>query len=613
TQKNSCLVCQQRKVKCDRTVPCSNCRKSEKRCEYKAPLPPKRRSRKAPELGLHARVRRYEQLLTKFGVKIEDVAAAGDDEGDPMRDISPEPGAIGILSGAGIDREGGDKEDDTQAENGRIIVTRSGSTRYLESSLWRDIDDELRDPEAIAQVHSSDEEQLAGIPGKSEGFRPAPSDSAHFILGGIDKNVDVDSLLPSVEVAKRLWHVFQENVDPLCKLFHAPTTEKILFENAEQRKDGRLSKNARALAFSIFTFAVTSMTNEECEQAAGEPRATLLARFREGTQASLVKACILRTSDIIVLQAYTLFLMAVRQYYDARSLWILSGTALRIAQRMGVHKDGIGSELTPFQIEIRRRLWWQIVVLDRTTAEISGAGTFASNYSWDSRVPLNVNDCDLDPDMKDFPKEREGATEMIFCLMRYELGDFFRNIKYLQAPDTTDTPWKKLGSKMVPMEEKDKAIEELQRRFEQKYLRYCDPLNKLHYLVSVVARSIIAMLFMITHHPRQYPDKGASMPQEEKDRIFEKALKIIEYGNLLQSSPVTRGFLWHMNVFFTWQALIFLVDHLVNMPIGPNSDKAWKQVELVYGHHPALITERSNTLHAAVRRLTLRAWEGREK
>lgn len=49
------------------------------------------------------------------------------------------------------------------------------------------------------------------------------------------------------------------------------------------------------------------------------------------------------------------------------------------------------------------------------------------------------------------------------------------------------------------------------------------------------------------------------------------------------------------------------------MPLGTNSDKAWHQLELVYTHHPALMTERSNTLHAAVRRLTLRAWEGREK
>ena len=253
-----------------------------------------------------------------------------------------------------------------------------------------------------------------------------------------------------------------------------------------------------------------------------------MARYREAAQTSLVRACVLRTQDIVVLQAYTLFLMAIRQYYDARSLWVLSGIAVRIAQRMGIHRDTVGAELPPFQIEMRRRLWWQIFILDRTTAEISGAGVFAASYQEDVKVPLNVDDSDLSPEMTEFPKEKEGATEMIFCLMRYELGTYFRTAKFSLPPsDLSNDPWKRLSSKYVPLQEKDKAIEELQRRFEQRYLRYCDPLNKLHFLVSVVARSILSMLYMITHHPRNLPDKGASMPQEERNTLGEKALKII--------------------------------------------------------------------------------------
>lgn len=336
-------------------------------------------------------------------------------------------------------------------------------------------------------------------------------------------------------------------------MFHAPTTEQTLFQNPGQRKDGRLPKNARALAYAIYLFAATSLTNEECEQATGESRPVILARFREAGQVALIKASVLRTSDIVVLQAFVLFLMAVRQYYDARSLWVLAGIAVRIGQRMGIHRDGTGMNLSPFETEIRRRLWWTVIILDRTTAEISGAGqsddflaanrspliarpsqgSYFTTYAWDAKVPLNVNDSDWDPDMTEFPKEKEGATEMMFCLMRYELGDLFRTSNYLQPRDKTDydIPWNKLSSKQISVSDKDRAIEELQRRFEQKYLRYCDPLNKLHYLVSVVSRSIIAMLYMITHHPRQYPDKGASMPQEEKDMLFEKALKIIGERN----------------------------------------------------------------------------------
>lgn len=53
---------------------------------------------------------------------------------------------MGILRGAGIDHEGGILED----TEGRVVVTKSGLARYLESNLWKDIDDELRDPNIIA-------------------------------------------------------------------------------------------------------------------------------------------------------------------------------------------------------------------------------------------------------------------------------------------------------------------------------------------------------------------------------------------------------------------------------------------------------------------------------
>lgn len=239
----------------------------------------------------------------------------------------------------------------------------------------------------------------------------------------------------------------------------------------------------------------------------------------------------------------------------------------------------------------------------------------AANYDWDTKIPLNVEDTDLDPDMKELPKEREGATEMMFCLMRYQLGSFFKSLRQID-PVKSDDPnagWKQLTNPSVSLAEKDRALEDIQKRFEANYLGYCDPLVPLHFMVSVVSRSILCMLYMIIHHPRNYQDGGASMTQKQKDTVFEKALKIVEYGNLLKSSPATKGFLWHINVFFTWQAFIFLLDHLVNAPLGIHTDKAWEQLELVYEHHPALITDKSNKLHAAVRRLTIRAWDGREK
>jgi hypothetical protein len=75
---HSCLSCRQRKVKCDRHTPCSNCVKAGKQCSFILPVRGKRKRTKVPKEGLHAKLRRYEELLRSYGVNIEPAEIEGD-------------------------------------------------------------------------------------------------------------------------------------------------------------------------------------------------------------------------------------------------------------------------------------------------------------------------------------------------------------------------------------------------------------------------------------------------------------------------------------------------------------------------------------------------------
>jgi hypothetical protein len=66
-RKHACTICARRKVKCDKTDPCSNCQKAGTQCSYEAPAPPKPRKRAADE-DLLARLAVYEELMKKNGV-----------------------------------------------------------------------------------------------------------------------------------------------------------------------------------------------------------------------------------------------------------------------------------------------------------------------------------------------------------------------------------------------------------------------------------------------------------------------------------------------------------------------------------------------------------------
>ena len=67
----SCLACRLRKVRCDRQTPCSNCIKAEAPCSFVPPVRGKRKRIKPAREGLHAKVKRYEDMLRAYGAKIE--------------------------------------------------------------------------------------------------------------------------------------------------------------------------------------------------------------------------------------------------------------------------------------------------------------------------------------------------------------------------------------------------------------------------------------------------------------------------------------------------------------------------------------------------------------
>jgi len=66
----ACVLCQQRKVKCDRKTPCNNCTKAGVQC-VSAALVPRQRRRRFPERELLDRLRHYEELLRQNNIPFE--------------------------------------------------------------------------------------------------------------------------------------------------------------------------------------------------------------------------------------------------------------------------------------------------------------------------------------------------------------------------------------------------------------------------------------------------------------------------------------------------------------------------------------------------------------
>ena len=303
----------------------------------------------------------------------------------------------------------------------------------------------------------------------------------------------------------------------------------------------------------------------------------------------------------------------MRQDLDTRTLWSLSGVANRIAHGMGVHRDGTILSLSPFETEMRSRIWWQINILDSKAAELCGFGSLGDVSWWNSKSPSNVNDVDIWPGMKEPPPEHKGPTEMIACLLRYEIGIFWRR-KLLDSKIAEQDLTRAVQSWVATATilERDTFIDALEEHLEGTFLKHCDQSTPVQMMASFTARMVCKSMRILAHHPRQYASEK-DMPDSERQVLWKTSMALIELDNLVHSYHSLQKFNWHIDVDFQWQALIYVLGELMVRPTGDGKDDAWSQVENIFKNHPNFISDHKKPLHTAIGNMCLKAWGAREK
>ena len=305
-----------------------------------------------------------------------------------------------------------------------------------------------------------------------------------FIFGFSSTAVTLRDLHPPREKLSIFWDVYKDRIDPLVRLFHRGYTWKLLVE-ASQNLD-QVCKPTEALMFAIYFAVVTSLAPAECRSILSEDKDVAVKKYRFGIEQALARAEFLTTQELLVLQAFTLFLICARRHYDTRFVWTITGLVVRIAQSMGVHRDGKQFGLTPYETELRRRVWWQIIVLDNRASEDQGTDPTITEEMFDTRMPLNINDDDINPDTKETPEERLGCTEMTFDLIRYEISVCARRLTYVPH-GMGMCRYKSLASSL---EGKERVVEELRVLLESKYLKHCDMSVPLYWVTATVSRLV---------------------------------------------------------------------------------------------------------------------------
>lgn len=475
-------------------------------------------------------------------------------------------------------------------------------SKYTEDSTWTRINQELPEQEHEFQEPSDDEDADS----QSRSFQPPGPDS--MLIMTSKRNIHfIHQLHPTPHQILALWRKYLENVHPIIQLYTPEHKGGIIMRQLNNMDTIRLRTSL--FLFTTYLTTVNSMTDEVCLQILGESRNSAMDKYQFAVEHLLAAVKIFRSSDFVALQSFLHYIFALRARADMNTVWTLTGIALRLGKRMGLHRDPLALGCGPWEAELRRRTWWHMQHLEHRAAQLSGGPATSAEEDWDTVLPLNIDDADLFPAMTELPRERVGSTDMMHVQCRFELVDFIRAFK---RPDGRRWGFEWLMTLEVPIEEKDRAIDRLEDHMQAKYLQYCDALKPLHFLTTITIRAALNSIRLNAHHPRHQGGSLADFPQKERDLLFDLGMKSMQYDCLAHQQKIIAGFRWHFDAYFQWAGMILLLIELRARTAGPLVDRAWDTVQEVFALHPDFIADGRKSLHVAVQALVLKAWAARE-
>ncbi|KAI1268140.1 fungal-specific transcription factor domain-containing protein [Xylariaceae sp. FL1019] len=629
------------------------------------------RPRQSHQLELKRHLDRCEQLLQE---------ATGSKRGVPERPSSssssvsavPEPSAPVAQHSSNVK----DVEDvlsrwtPFRRPDGKLVEHADGTVSFMEDGYLQSVHEEVR---AMREILDNDS-TILGVAsvGTSRSYSPVATNTPASTAQerdtdmGLLGNDEVPVFYPTAHLwppsghVFRLWHIYLERVNPLSKVIHVPSLQPFLVEACVGMEN--IPQNIQGLLFAIFLMAIIAMREEETQEYLGMPRDQAFARFSSGTIRTLRNQDFFCKNDLVILQTLSVYTMSLydRPRSQRPAAWILSGVALRIGQRMGLHQDGERLGLSPFETEMQRRLWWQLVLQDAHFA--LGAGLGHSMLPRDSHTlgPRNLNDVDIYPAATEPFPDRDGPTEMVLCTIMYRTARFMTRTPGLEMGMNIDRTATKgseaasLSGDMNSCDQTDRAndknhkpsadrqhisyysalLDELERDMKHLRDKQCNPASgPAHQLAAVLIECLLKHLVDTFRSP-QTPVGDTSEPPLgfrgflsgrsgpfnaragdcSPDGVFRTAVGEIEIQNKITAVSADTGFAWFSRLDFrvNFESTLYVARQLrKRTKPTPLVEAAWRQIEDMYGYQEGLY-DLSSRAHRALAKSVLEAWRCRE-
>ncbi|KAH8593273.1 fungal-specific transcription factor domain-containing protein [Bisporella sp. PMI_857] len=417
----SCGPCRHRKLKCNRSNPCENCirRGDASSCSYAAPGTRKKNQSQGATTpdDMQNRIDRLEGLVLSLMTNGAQSAGPAAAAAAISRSQSNSTGSLSFP----LDAERGDdnmiREEEEDEESDVEGVTNSlgvlkvdpdrGKAMYFGDSHWHMV---LADIAEVKNYFSQHKKDLENNYERIKQSKPnATIGGPTFLFSSNVQATDTElrAEIPSKSAVDKLVTRYFNSYDPAVHILHSPTFHNELRDYWQN--PAQTSLVWLGLLYSIMCLAMQSYHKIGDEPPEWRGRTLdLAAEYRLRTVQCLIN------SDYTKPVNYTIetLLLYVHGEWSSRwdaevGIWVIVGMIVRLAMRMGYHRDSSNYQsITPYQGEMRRRVWAFIRQLDTMFSFQLALPGMIRNSDCDATIPRNIFEDEFSPESKTLPPSR---------------------------------------------------------------------------------------------------------------------------------------------------------------------------------------------------------------
>jgi hypothetical protein len=121
-------------------------------------------------------------------------------------------------------------------------------------------------------------------------------------------------------------------------------------------------------------------------------------------------ASVREASSVHNLEATVLLILYHLRSESRNGLWHLTGLAIRTVTDIGLHREASTQSLPPFEVQLRRRLFWSVYALETILAGTLGRPISLSDCDIDQPLPWSIDDDDR---LSDVPNNSRSTAQAV--------------------------------------------------------------------------------------------------------------------------------------------------------------------------------------------------------